>query len=73
MREIRKTKRFMTTRFIRAGGVQETPEFRISQFLGGFTLIEMLVVISIIGILAALLLGVYPGAHEKSIRSRVKT
>jgi prepilin-type N-terminal cleavage/methylation domain-containing protein len=38
---------------------------------GAFTLIEMIVVITIIGLLAALLIGVYPYAHEKKIRGRV--
>src|SRR5258706_3482496 len=37
-----------------------------------FTLVEMLVVISIIGILAGLILGVLPYVQEKKIRSRVK-
>src|ERR1041384_646935 len=36
-----------------------------------FTLIEMLVVISIIGILAALIIGVMPAVNEKQIRSKV--
>jgi len=38
-----------------------------------FTLVEMLVVISIIGILAALIIGVLPSVNERSIRDRVKT
>jgi len=38
-----------------------------------FTLVEMLVVIAIIGILAALILGVLPAASGKKVRSRVKT
>jgi prepilin-type N-terminal cleavage/methylation domain-containing protein len=38
-----------------------------------FTLVEMLVVIAIIGILAALILGVLPSVTEKRTRSRVKT
>ena len=37
-----------------------------------FTLIEMLVVIAIIGILAALTVGVLPGISEKRTRSRVR-
>lgn len=38
----------------------------------GFTLIEMLVVIAVIGILAALLLGGMPAIQEKRIRSTVR-
>src|SRR6266516_2263128 len=46
--------------------------FEARYSLAGFTLIEMLVVISIIGVLAALLIGVYPAIQEKRIRARVK-
>jgi prepilin-type N-terminal cleavage/methylation domain-containing protein len=66
MGEIRKTKRSMTT-LLRADSRAAQAQKVIA-----FTLIEMLVVISIIGILAALILGVYPAAHEKKVRSRVK-
>ena len=38
----------------------------------GFTITELLVVISIIALLAGLLIGVYPLVNEKKIRSRVK-
>ena len=39
----------------------------------GFTLIEMLVVIAVIAILASIIIGVLPGARNKTIRSTVKT
>jgi prepilin-type N-terminal cleavage/methylation domain-containing protein len=38
-----------------------------------FTLIEILVVISIIALLAALVVYILPAAKEKSVRSRIKT
>lgn len=37
-----------------------------------FTLIEMLVVIAVIGILAAMIIGIFPGVMEKRARSRVR-
>jgi prepilin-type N-terminal cleavage/methylation domain-containing protein len=40
---------------------------------GAFTLIEMLVVIAIIGILAGMFIGIYPGIKEKAVRKRVAT
>ncbi len=37
-----------------------------------FTLIEMLVVIAVIGILAAMIIGIFPGVMDKRARSRVR-
>jgi prepilin-type N-terminal cleavage/methylation domain-containing protein len=37
-----------------------------------FTLMEMLVVIAVIGILAAMIIGIFPGVQEKKVRNRVR-
>jgi len=56
---------------ISRGGV-EIQKAALPRRVRGFSLIEMLVVIAVIGILAGILLGAMPAIQEKRIRSQVR-